>query len=471
MGTTQFIVVLAISIAFLILMILKWKIHPVMALFITATGMGIGFGYPILKTIGLINSGFGGTMTSVALTIILGTVLAMGIQDIEASDSISQSFNRLFRGKRMELAPALTAFVVSIPVFGDVTMILLAPIASKIAHLKKISMATMASFTGLALFLTHGLVPPTPGILAISLSMEADLGFVIFWGIIVSFIAFFVTWFLLRNWTEKERISPLAKFLGSSDEETEAQLTQKGKRSLPPFYFAILPIMLPVVFIASASFANVYMAEGTIMHGLLTVIGDKTVALFLGVLIAIALAFLYKQNVYKSAIENDHETTNETPFTQILWNKWVERGLVVAILPLLITGMSGALGSIIKENPAVHEVATSIAETNILPILIPYLIAAVLMTAVGSMTMAALTAAAIVTPMMPILGLSPELAVLAIGAGSLTLNHLNNSGFWIMSQFYNLSTKQGLKYVTIPTFVGSVVALLTLLLFGSLGVL
>lgn len=464
---THFIIVLAISILLLTFMILRLKVHPVLALFITAVGLGIGLGNTVLETMGLINAGFGATLSGVGLTIILGSILAMGIQDIRATDSISYFFNKVFRGKKMELAPSLTAFVVSIPVFGDVTMVLMAPIASKISHLNKISMSTMAAFTGLALFLTHGLVPPTPGILAISLSMGADLGFVIFWGLIVGLIAFFGTWLVLKKWTAKEFIKPLEKFVNANDEEDD----KKNKISYPPYLLAFLPILLPVIFIGSASFANVYMDEGTMMHTFLTTIGDRIVALSIGVLLVIIFAFLYKQNVAISAMRNSDEVDSKTSILKIVTNIWVARGLTVALLPLLITAMSGALGRILQTNEAAEVIANNIASTNILPVLIPFLIAAVLMTTVGSMTMAALTAAAIVTPMLGTLGISPELAVLAIGAGSLTLNHLNNSGFWIMSQFFNLTTKQGLKYVTIPTFVGAIFAIVTLLILGSLGLL
>jgi gluconate:H+ symporter, GntP family len=482
MGT--FLIVLLVSLLLLIFMILKLKVHPVLAMFIVAIGMGVGFGNTLLDTMGLINEGFGTTLTGIGITIILGAILAMGIQDIRATDAISHFFNKLFKGKNLELAPALTGFFVSIPVFSDVTMILLAPVASKIAYLKKISMSTMTAFTGLGLVLTHGLVPPTPGILATAITLKAELGFVVFWGLIVSLISFFGTWLLLRKWTEKEFIAPLDKFLGKGEStdynpevaatlETSAATSKNElKASTPSFFLAFLPVLLPVLFIASASFANALLEEGTWLHTLLVTLGDKTVALFSGVLVVMFLGFMYKQNVYSSSMkESNGEINQSTPFLYILVETWVTRALIVGILPLLITAMSGAMGNIIKTNEMVDKLATSVASTNILPIFLPYLIALVLMSAVGSMTMSALTTAAIVVPMMPLLGISPVAATLSIGAGTLAISHLNNSGFWILIKFFNLTTKQGFKYITVPTLIASIIAIITITIINSFGLI
>ncbi|QQK80400.1 gluconate transporter [Salicibibacter cibi] len=463
MDPLLFVIILVVSLLVLVLMIVKLNVHPVLALLLTAIGMGVSFGYSLLETIELINEGFGATIASVGLTIILGAILAMGIQDTRAADSIAHFFNKLFKGKRLELAPSLTGFIISIPVFGDVAMVLLAPIASRMAHLHKISMSTMATFTGLALIVTHALVPPTPGILAASLSVGADLGFVIFWGVILSIIAFFGTWLIMKKWVAKEFIVPLEKF-------TEDIGHASAKVKFPPAFIAFMPLVLPVIFISSASFADAYMAEGSWIHTVLTTMGDRVVALLIGVIFVMMLAFLYKQNVRASAIKNSSDIDNDTSFHKIIFNIWISRGLVIAILPLLITAMSGAMADIASSMDSAEKLANMIAETNIIPILIPYFIAVILMTFIGSITTSAIAATAITSPMMGVLGLSPEVLVLAAGAGTLTLIFLNNSGFWVMSQFFNLTTKQGIKYVSLPPAMASVIAIITLIIFDSIGI-
>jgi len=332
----------------------------------------------------------------------------------------------------------------------------------------------MAAFTGLGLFLTHGLVPPTPGILAIALMYNADLGMVIFWGVIVSIVAFFATWFVLRKFTAKEMILPRKDFIRgfepAEDVNNVDHLLIKEKM-LPGAFTAMLPILIPVILISAASFAKVYLPEGSAAVVFLASIGDRVIALLLGVAFTIVLGFQKKDKVLLRASEIDSSANGKTDIVKIIFNTWVGRGLIVALLPLLITAMGGAMGGVLKAAPVIEDLGNIITASSFLPILIPFFISVILMTAVGSMTMAGLTSAAIVLPMMPALGLSPVAAVLSIGAGTMGINHYNNSGFWIMTQFFNLDAKQGFKYITIPTAVAAVFAIIALAIFNGLGLL
>lgn len=312
-------------------------------------------------------------------------------------------------------------------------------------------MSTMVTFTGLGLLLTHALVPPTPGILATAMDLEADIGLVIVYGIIISLISFFITWLLLKSWAAKEFIKPLSKFSGEVSDGKELKEI--------PYTLAFLPILLPIIFIASSSIVNLYTADGGAINQVMNVLGDRVVALFSGVVMVFLLAFMFKQKVYDSAMKEDKEVNLNTPFIQLITNSWVARGAAVALLPLLVTGLSGSIANLIRENENVGVLAEIIASGPVPYILIPYALSAVLVATIGSATTAALTTAGIIMPMMPVLGLSPELTALSIGAGSLAITHLNNSGFWVNVLLFNLSTKQGLKYITFPAFVASVVAI------------
>ena len=152
-------------------------------------------------------------------------------------------------------------------------------------------------------------------------------------------------------------------------------------------------------------------------------------------------------------------------------NKWVVRGLMVCLSPLLITAMGGAFGTILKSAPALQPLSEAIGNSPIPGILVPWAVAAIMMTAVGSMTTAGMTAAGIVLPMLPSLGISPLAAVLAIGAGTLMVDHVNNSGFWVMGQFFHLDTKQSLKYVTFPSVVASIICIIFIAIINMAGVL
>lgn len=486
-SAVMFFVVLAIAIVALMLLITKLNVHPVITLLLVALFTGVGLGFSGIETMGLISEGFGGTLKGVGLPIMLGAVLAMGIQDTGAAKSIANFFIRLFKGKNLELAPSLTAFIVSIPVFGDITTVLTSNIASILSTRKGISMATMAAFTVLGLNFTHGVVPPTPGILAISELMGADLGLVIFYGIIISVIGMMGTWLLLRKWTEKEYIEPnpdFVKGIKPAQSDNIEDLLIEGE-DLPGTFASLMPILIPVVFISLSSFINMYVPEGNVLREIFAFLGDKVVALSLAVGYTMLLGLKHKKSVIESNynalhsgsdLEGEIAATTEldskyTNIKDVLLNSWIARGLQVALAAILITGMGGAFSQVIKSAPAVNEVTSLVDGLPIPAILIPFLLGVVMMTAVGSMTTAGMTAAALVYPMLPVLGLTPLAATLAIGSGTLALNHVNNSGFWVTSQFFNLSTKQTLKYITFPHAVGAVINIIVIWIMSGIGII
>ena len=193
MGLFGFLAVIAISIFLLLILIIKVDLHPIISLFVVALFAGLA------GTLEQINNDFGSTLQDIALAIILSSTIAMAIQDTGAAKSIANFFIKLLRGKNLELAPALTAFIISIPVFSDISMILTAPIANVIAKRKKMSMSTVTAYTQLGLNLTHAMVPPTPGILAVALLLGANLGMMIMWSTVVALAAFIITWALTKN--------------------------------------------------------------------------------------------------------------------------------------------------------------------------------------------------------------------------------------------------------------------------------
>lgn len=277
-GISQFLLVMLLAVVILVVLIIKFNVHPVMALFISGMFTGIGFGYAVDKTINLFVEGFGNTLGSIGCVIIFGSIIAQGVRDSNSVKSMVNFFIPLFRGKCLELSTALAAYIMSIPVFGDITQVLVAPIASTIAKRDKKSMSTMAGFTMLGCSLTHAIVPPTPGILAVAVMLSADLGMVIVWGIVISFIAFMLTWFFCKGIVAKEYIPPRADYVVGMEEvdNTDYRNLLIKDEALPPVLVAAAPILIPVILIAAASFANMYLAEGTFMHTFWNTITIKT---------------------------------------------------------------------------------------------------------------------------------------------------------------------------------------------------
>ena len=476
MSAIGFLVLLIITIALLMVLIMKVKLHPTFSLFTAALFMGLIMGvfepegFSFTEVLGMITSGFGSTLGSMGIPIMLGAILAMGVQDTGAAKAIANFFIKLFRGKNLELAPALTAYIVSIPVFGDITTILTSNIANVLSKRKHISMGKMAAFTQTGLNLTHAMVPPTPGILAVSILLGADLGLVIGWGVVISIIGFMLTWIVLRKWTDKEWIEPVPEVVAEIEETSSNDVKDiliTGD-DIPGTFPAFLTILIPVILIAGSSFINMAVAEDAAIRTWTAIFGDKVVALGLGVIYTMLLSLSHKAAVRKS----NKDVTGKDPasFREVILDSWVARGLSVALPALLITGMGGALATVIKAAPAINDLAGLIESSGVPGLLIPFLIGAIMFTAVGSMTTGGMTAAGVVGPMMGALGLTPVSTVLAIGAGTMIFNHVNNSGFWVISKFFNLDLKQGLKYITIPDFVAGVFCFILICISSAVGI-
>lgn len=239
-------------------------------------------------------------------------------------------------------------------------------------------------------------------------------------------------------------------------------------KDVPGTFPAFLTILIPVVLIAGSSFINMAVAEDAPIRTWTAIFGDKVVALSLGVIYTMFLALFHKFAVRKS----NQDVTGKDPanFREIILDSWIARGLSVALPALLITGMGGAFATVIKAAPAINDLAGLIENSGVPGLLIPFLIGAIMFTAVGSMTTGGMTAAGVVGPMMGILGLTPVSTVLAIGAGTMIFNHVNNSGFWVISKFFNLDLKQGLKYITVPDFVAGVICFIMICIASAVGI-
>lgn len=469
-----FVLLLALSIIILTVLILKCKMHPVFSLLFSAIFLSVSLGNSVVTTMDIINAGFGGTMSGIGVPIILGATLAMAIHDTGAASAIANSFIKMFRGKHLELAPALTAYIMSIPVFGDITIMLTTPIASVLAKRKKISMGTMTMTTNTALGLTHNLVPPTPGILAVALMLGADLGQVIIYGIVISIVALFATWLVFRKWSESEKefIDPREDFVYGIDTVADnASVDQLliPMKDAPSGFAAILPLIVPILLISLSSFANAYLPAESFAVTIFAALGNKNVALLIGLILASIVALQHKNSV----LENVNKTMSEDKKLNSIWNvivnNWVERGLAAGIGALMITSMGGAFSKVITTSPVISEMGEVIAHTNFPAILVPFCIAAVLFTAVGSGTTAAMTCAGIVAPMLPILGISPVAAALSGACGCLVFTHANNSGFWISAEYFHLDLKQAFKWQTLADGFAGIVSLILLVMIHAIG--
>ena len=466
---TQFVLAILISIAVLIFMIVKLNIHPVISLFVGSMIAGSILGNNPVTTITAIANGFGSTLGSIGMTIIFGSVIACSIRDSGAAKSMVNFFIKLFHGKNLELSTGMAAYIMSIPVFGDVTMVLISPLCAIISKRQNKPMGQMAAFTVLALNLTHSMVPPTPGILAVAVLLGADLGLVILWGIVCSFIAYIITWILMRKWAGKDYYPPKPEFVEGVEEVKSNDYHDLliKEENLPNVLFAMSPILVPVILIALASFADMTMAEDAMARVVLDTLGNRNIAMFLGMVFGWLLAVTHKEK----ALANYNQTSgkNEKSLFTMMFNGWVGEALEVALVPLIVTGFGGGFAQIIKDAPAAGELGDVVAATGFPGLLVPFVIGAVMECAVGSRTTAGMTAAGLCLPMLDSLGISPVACTVMIGAGTMIVSHVNDSGWWVSQSMLNMDMTRTFKYNTLVGGVAGVIAGIVGAIFITVG--
>ena len=468
MSPVMFLVVLLVSVFLLIFLNLKLKVNSFMCLFLVAAGLAVLFGLAPQDALSSVNKAFGTTVGNIGMVVILGAVLAMGVQDSGAATAITNFFIRLFRGKRLELAPALTAFLLSISVFGDVSQLLTSPIAARIGKRKGISMGVITPYTIIGVWLTHGVVPPSAGILAVCILLGADVGMVIFWSLIVCLATLLITYALtIRTMRKTHFIEAKPEFvtdvIEASPDATVSELLIKDDKPLNTLA-AFLPLIVPALLITLGSLGKMMFPEGSVMVKVTNFFGEKTVAMLVGVLISLFTCAGRKAELVRAAKESGSPISDNPTFIELGFGNWVERGIKVAAMVIMITGMGGAFSTILGTNPAVKEIAGMVVSSGIPMILIPFAISAIMRAACGSMATATMTAAGICLPLMGTMGLSPVATSLSIGMGSLMFGHVNDSGMWMCCEMFHLKPEEYLKYVTTLTSLAGIIGLI--LLFG-----
>lgn len=471
MTPITYIIVLLVSIFLLIFLNVKLKINTFICLFFTAVGLSVFFGSNVMDALTAVNDGFTSTFGSIAMVVLLGAILAMGVQDSGCATSITNFFIKLFKGKRLELAPALTGFILSISVFGDVAQLLTSPIAACIAKRKNLSMNMVTPYTILAIWLTHGVVPPSAGILAVCILLGADVGMAIFWSLIVCFATLIITYFLTIGFMKKvpmqEAKPEFVVDIETASADADVSELLINEEDLLPAGLAFLPLLVPAVLITISSLGNMILEEGSSARTFTSFLGNKSVAMLVGVIILMLICITHKDKLIKAAKRSGASVSENPTMLELGFGNWVERGIKVSALVIMITAMGGAFSNILKSQPVVNEFAAAIAGSGIPMLLIPFVISAIMRAACGSMATATMTAAGICGPLMGTMGLTPLACALSIGMGSLLFGHVNDSGMWMCCEMFNVQPKNYLKYVTPITTLGGVIGFIILFLLNA----
>lgn len=432
------IVLLILAVAFIVVSTTKFKLHPFLALIFAAIGFGLLSGMPFAEIVNSVNSGFGDIVGHIGLVIVIGCIIGTFLEESGGAYIMAQGIVRLAGKKRVPLAMLIVGCFISIPVYADSGFVILSPLNKAITKKSGISLACTAIALSLGLTITHCLVPPTPGPVAATAILGADLGLVILIGLIVSVFVAAESYFFVTRYASRTYIDP--------DPDGEITVEEDDAKDKPSALRSFLPVVVPLVLIVFKSisdFPGAPFGEG-VAASMLRFIGEPVIALIIGMILSF---FLPKKF--------DRELLSTTG--------WVGKSLTSAAVIIMITAAGGSFGMILRNSGIADILGESLAGANV-GIWLPFIIAAALKSAQGSSTVAIVTTASLIAPMMEALGfVSPvakALAVMSLCSGAMVMSHVNDSFFWVVTQLSGMNVKTGCKLHGLGTLLGGLTAML-----------
>lgn len=426
-------VLLIVSISLIVWLTAFKKINAFFALLIAALGVGIFSGLSLSEIITTLKSGFGHTMEKIGLLIILGTALGVILEKTGATLSMATYIIRKVSERHAAAAICITGFIIGLPIFCDSGFIILSGLNHSLVRKTKVAMPVMATSLATSLYAVHCLVPPHPGITAAVGTVGGDIGNVMLVGILLAIPAA-----ALGFWWSVTR----GKDAGVADLQPSGESDTNNKG--PGILHSFIPVILPIALIALKSIVFLFYKNDTnTLLGVLSFVGDPIIALMIALIVSLSL-------IKRS--ENSYI------------NNWLTEGIEKAGLVLAIIAGGGMFGEMLQATGIGKNLGELLGGFS-LGIFFPFLVTAILKTAQGSSTVAIITAASLVTPLLNELGLdSPALvtlAILSMGAGSMVISHANDAYFWVINKFSSLETSVTLRVYSIATlWMGLLVQLL-----------
>jgi Gnt-I system high-affinity gluconate transporter len=380
----------------------------------------------------------GDLLGTLIIIIGLGAMLGKLVAESGAAEKIAAGLIRFSGEKNLVWALLLTAFIIGIPLFYNVGFVLILPLAISIATKYKIPPVSLALPAIAALSVTHGYLPPHPSPTALVQQFHADLGLTLLYGFIVAIPCIILAGPVFAKTLKKYNNRPLESFIA----------TPKDEASLPGMFISIITAFMPVILISAATITKMLVPEDNVIKKIILSLGEPPVAMLITVLFAL----------YSLGLKQGRTMTQ-------IGNSMGDAVKDIAVI-LFIVGGAGSLKQVLIDTGISDQIATSLQHLNINPLLAAWSISAMIRVAIGSATVAGLTTAGIVAPMIVTSGANPNLMVLATGAGSLFFSHVNDSGFWLFKEYFNLSIKQTMKTWSIMETIVSVVGIISVLILS-----
>lgn len=452
MSGNQIILSTLLGIVLLLFMLLKTKIHTFLALILASIFIGGFGGMPLREVLDAMVSGFGSTVGSIGIVLGLGMMMGEVFEVSGAAKRMAYNMIKWLGRNREEEAMAFTGFLVSVPIFCDSGFILLAPMLKEVSRQSKKSVVGLGIALASGLFITHSVVPPTPGPVGVAGIFGADIGSVILWGIVIAIPMAAAAMFYGKHMGKK--IYQLPTDDGEEWKRPRQPLmvplspVKMDEEGMPGTTNAFLPVVIPSILILLGTAGMMMGAEGNLGEAI-AFFGNPIVAMIIALLIAI----------YTLTRRMSRERVVEI----------LEKGIQSSGSIILIVGAGGALGSVLTTSGIGQNMAVTISQSKLPAILLPFLVSTILRFIQGSGTVAMLTSASITSPAMQTLGVDPVLATLSACVGSLFFSYFNDSFFWVVNRTIHITdTEEQLKVWSVTTTIAWLVGLVCLLFLNAL---
>ena len=425
-----------VAVVGLIVLIAVFKLNPFITLFLTSLALAVATGMPLSTVVHSFESGVGGTLGHIAIVVALGTMLGKMMAESGGAGRIAHTLIQVFGEKRVHWAMMVIGLVIGLPAFFEVGFVLLIPIAFTVARRTRTSLIVVGLPMVAGLSVVHGLVPPHPAALLAVTIYKADVGRTILYALIVGLPTAVIAGPLYAK-----LIAPHIKL--PAENPMAAQFVDEGlERSLPGFWLTLFTILFPVVLMLVGSWADGISTPKSVVNEGLHLIGNDDIALLIGVL----LSFFTLGRM--------------RGFTRATILRFSNECLAPTATITLLVGAGGGFGRILQDSGVAQAIIGVALHSHVPLLLLAWLLAALMRLATGSATVAMSTAAGIVAPIaLHGTGVHPELLAIATGAGSLIFSHVNDGGFWLVKEYFNMSVAQTIKTWSVCETIISVTAL------------
>lgn len=437
------LIIVVLGVALLLLLVTVVKLNTIFSLLITSVAVGFAMDMSADEILKSVESGASTTLGQLALLLAFGSVLGKLMADGGAAERITTVMTGVFGERKLPWAMVLTGFLVGIPLFYNVGFIVLVPFVFMVCSSNKLPLLYVAIPLLAALSVTHGYLPPHPGATAITLTYNADIGLTMAYGIVVAIPAIIIGGPLFGSTLKGIATNPPPELIPEQN---------KGDRNkLPGFALSVFTGLFPIVLIAIGSFSYLIFPEGSSWLTALRFLGDPVVALMIASLIAMYTMGIRQGKSLKQQSESVEDAI---------------RGITMI---LFIIAASGVFKQILVDSGVAIYIAEITTDLNLSPLVLAWFIAGIIRLVIGSASVAGLTAAGIMLPIVEAGEVTPELMVLATGAGSLMFSHVNDPGFWMFKTYFGLNMKDTFRSWTVMETLVSVVGLVGVLTLHWLG--